>query len=115
MNSKSELKRLCTQDPVGMAKKILELEQRVKVLTDALHSIDNACIECEGDDGELVFSVDSDTIHAMRDVIEQTPQQTAAQIERGHIEWMMKLPRMTGYFGGENVVAIPPLPKESEE
>lgn len=35
MNSKSELKRLCAQDPVGMAKKILELEQRVKVLTEA--------------------------------------------------------------------------------
>jgi hypothetical protein len=78
--SKSELKRQCTQNPLDAAERIAELEQRVKVLYEALERAAQ-CIPIEFvATHEVVF-----------DALNQTPQQTAEQIERGHIEWMMKL------------------------
>ena len=96
------------------AKKILELEQRVKVLTDALNEIST-------------FPRRRMPADIANEALNSTPQQTAAQIERWHIEWMMSLPVIAWCFldgdspyglaaydhGGHKLVAIPPLPNES--
>lgn len=126
------------------AKKILELEQRVKVLTEVLGPfVREARDYVSGGNKQLIKMVRNG-----ERALNQTPQQTAAQIERGHIEWMMKLPVaaivglsatssivvaygdqvipcllprkpeviMLGNLDvGLQLVAIPPLPKESKE
>lgn len=99
--------------------KILELEQRVKVLAgfviELAEAVDNARDDIGGSRPQL------DILRDAVAVAQQTPQQTAAQIERWHIEWMMKLPvaghrysgDAIGHYG-EALYAIPPLPKESK-
>jgi hypothetical protein len=85
--SKSELKRLCTQNPLDADERIAELEQRVKVLVDAAGNLATFIRTkhlCGTDTYKFLDAFDI--------ALNQTPQQTADQIERGHIEWMMKLP-----------------------
>lgn len=106
------------------AKKILELKQRVKVLSDALRVIMD---DQHAEENRYVFLT-------AKQALNKTPQQTAEQIERGHTEWMMKLP-VAGEINltdrrhgmrrsyclsslgnlplGTKLVAIPPFPKES--
>jgi hypothetical protein len=125
--SKSELKRQCAQNPMEMAERIAELEQRVKVLQDGLRKL------LIGED----FSIGYNEGNHIAELLNQTPQQTAEQIERWHVEWMMKLPTFGVWHQGETdkesdfflgdavdaadcshctrLVAIPPLPKESKE
>lgn len=105
-------------------KKILELWKRVKVLTDGLQKI-----VTNGD-----YTAPEGMKRIAQETLNATPQQTAAQIERGHVEWMMKLPVVAigceemardgkcspvAWLGkypadGVSLVAIPPLPKESD-
>lgn len=103
---------------------IYQYQQRVKVLTDAMLKLSEMQIVEQ-------FEIIETALNA-------TPQQTAAQIERWHIEWMMKLPVVAYSYKSSKghdivnhefcrgliaicpsdmvvtkLVAIPPLPKES--
>jgi hypothetical protein len=42
------------------------------MLVDALQSVDDSSEECEGDDGELVFSVNADAVHMLREALNAT-------------------------------------------
>lgn len=120
------------------AKKILELEHRVKVLTNVLKRASKSLGAFCGDEGWGMQ--DMNTMDDVDAVLAFTPQQTAAQIERWHIEWMMNLVPSAHMFPSalekfqyqetyataysvevgspteESVplFAIPPLPKESK-
>lgn len=71
------------------ANKILELEQRVKVLTDAIKRAENVLRYRVNPAGHTEMIKIGNThewtraIHAIEHALNQTPQQTAAQINRG--------------------------------
>lgn len=79
--SDERVRLLCMDEP-NVQEENIRLMAMLANKTQAMQLVDDSSEECEGDDGELVFTISADAMHLLREALSTTSTDKALQRDR---------------------------------